>query len=411
MESKTTVEAQPKTVSTGISRGLVVLFAAACGLAAANLYYAQPILDHIARTFGASSATAGLVVTFAQIGYALGLALLVPLGDILARRRLVPVALTVTAVALVASAVSPGIGTLIAVALLVGAGSTVAQMLVPMAASLADDDSRGRVVGQVMTGLLLGILLARTVSGVVAGIAGWRAVYVVAALLCTAMALILARVLPREHDRPRIAYRSLLHSTLALFRAERLLRRRALFGALAFAAFSAFWTTMAFILSGAPFHYGDTTIGLFGLVGAAGALTANVAGRWADRAMTRLTTTVFAVLIAVSFLPLWLGDHSLWLMIVGILVMDIGVQGLQVTNQSIIYRLAPNARSRINSSYMVCYFVGGAIGSAVGGWLYGSHGWAGVCLFGGGLGLVAVLLAAVDGIRRTSHDPAPALAA
>ena len=400
-----------QTRTMGISRGLVVLFAVACGLAAANLYYAQPVLDHIARTYGASSATAGLVVTFSQVGYALGLALLVPLGDILARRRLVPAALAVTAVALVASSAAPGVGFLIGVALLVGAGSTVAQMLVPMAASLADDDSRGRVVGMVMTGLLLGILLARTVSGIVAGIAGWRAVYVVAAVLCAAMAIVLARVLPGEHDRPRLSYLSLLRSTADLFLAEPLLRRRAAFGALGFAAFSAFWTTMAFVLSRAPFHYGDATIGLFGLVGAAGALAANIAGRWADRDLTRLTTTVFALLVGVSFLPLWFGGHSLWLMILGILVLDVGVQGLQVTNQSIIYRLAPEARSRINSSYMVCYFVGGALGSAVGSWLYGEHRWAGVCIFGAGLGAAALLLALVDVVRRTSHRAAPAGAA
>ena len=394
------------TPGAGMSGGLVLLFAVACGLTVANLYYAQPILDNIARTFGAGTATAGLVVTLSQIGYAVGLALLVPLGDILNRRRLLPLVLVATAVGLTASALSPTIGVLIAVALLVGAGSTVAQMLVPMAASLATESTRGRVVGRVMSGLLLGILLARTVSGLIAGVASWRVVYGAAAVVMVALALVLGRVLPVEGERPAIGYGTLLRSTLALFLAERLLRRRILFGALGMAAFSVFWTTMAFVLSAAPYHYGDAAIGLFGLVGAAGALCATLAGRWADRDLTRRTTTVFAVLVAASFVPLWLGGHDLTMMIVGILVLDVGVQGLQVTNQSIIYRLAPDARSRINSAYMVCYFIGGAIGSAGGSWCYANHGWAGVCVFGGALGLVAVVLALHDVVRGAEHTAA-----
>jgi len=410
--TETTTEAGTTgTPGAGMSGGLVLLFAVACGLAVANLYYAQPILDNIAHTFGAGTATAGLVVTLSQIGYALGLALLVPLGDMLNRRRLLPLVLVATAVGLTASALSPTIGVLIAVALLVGAGSTVAQMLVPMAASLATDSTRGRVVGRVMSGLLLGILLARTVSGLIAGVTSWRVVYGVAAAVMVVLALVLARALPPEHERPAIGYGTLLRSTITLFLAERILRRRILFGALGMAAFSVFWTTMAFVLSGAPYHYGDAAIGLFGLVGAAGALCATLAGRWADRDLTRRTTTVFALLVAVSFVPLWLGGHDLAMMIVGILVLDVGVQGLQVTNQSIIYRLAPDARSRINSAYMVCYFLGGALGSAGGAWSYAHHGWAGVCVLGAGLGVVAVILALHDVVRGAEHTADEAAAA
>ncbi|MGD0880374.1 MAG: MFS transporter [Acidimicrobiales bacterium] len=388
------------STEAGLPRGLVVVFAVACGLSVANLYYAQPILDNITRSFGTSEATAGLVVTLSQIGYALGLALLVPLGDILARRRLLPVVLVITTAGLVVSALAPSIGVLVGVALIVGAGSTVAQMLVPMAASLADERTRGRVVGQVMSGLLLGILLARTVSGLVAGAASWRAVYLMAAAVSVVMAVVLGRVLPKEKERPAIRYGTLLRSTVTLFASEPLLRRRALFGALGFAAFSVYWTTMAFVLSGSPYHYGDSTIGLFGLVGAAGALCANFAGRWADRGLTRLTTLVFAALVGISFLPLWIGGHDLAMMIVGVVVLDVGVQGIQVTNQSIIYRLAPEARSRINSAYMVCYFVGGALGSAVGSRLYGSERWAGVCLLGAGIGAVMVIAAVLDSVRH-----------
>jgi predicted MFS family arabinose efflux permease len=387
-----------------LSQSLVLVLAVSCGLCAANLYYAQPVLHTIARSLGTGAGTAGLIVTFSQIGFAIGLALLVPLGDLKPRRILVPIVLVVTAAALVASAVAPSIGVLIAVALLVGAGSVVAQMLVPLAASLADDDHRGRVVGTVMSGLLVGILLARTVSGLVAGVSNWRVVYLVAAGLTIAMAVVLRRVLPAEFERPQLGYAILLATVARLLVHEPVLRRRALFGALGFAAFSVFWTTMAFLLASSPYHYGDVTIGLFGLIGAAGALCANFAGRWVDRDLSTATTLVFAACIALSFLPLWWGRHDLVMLIVGIVVLDIGVQGLQVTNQSLIYRLAPELRSRITSGYMVCYFAGGAAGSALGSSLYDGHGWSGVCALGSAIGIVAVLLAAAEARRPHRAD-------
>jgi predicted MFS family arabinose efflux permease len=390
-------------VSPRLTRGLVLTFAVACGVSVANLYYAQPILSTVAKSLGASSGTAGLIVTFSQIGYAAGLALLVPLGDLLSRRRLLPVLLAVTAAALVMSASAPGIGVLIAAALLVGTGSVAAQLLVPMAASLADAERRGRTVGTVMTGLLLGILLARTVSGAMAGLAGWRVVYVMGAVLTLVIAAVLWFVLPAERPRERVRYTTLLATTVRLFATERVLRRRAGFGALGFAAFSVLWTTIAFLLAGPPYHYGDAVIGLFGLVGAAGALCANFAGRWVDRELGGITTLVFALCIALSFLPLWYGQHNLALLIVGILVLDVGVQGLQVTNQSMIYRLAPHAHSRVNSAYMVCYFAGGAIGSAVASSVYGSSHWTGVCLLGAVIGAVAVLAAVVGALPRRGH--------
>ncbi|HEX3981328.1 MAG TPA: MFS transporter [Acidimicrobiales bacterium] len=390
----------PAQRNSDISRGLVLLLAAACGLSVANLYYAQPVLDAIAKTFGTSSGTAGLVVTLGQIGYAVGLALLVPVGDLVARRRLVPIVLVISAGALILSAVAPSIGVLIAVALIVGAGSVMAQVLVPMAASLAADDRRGQVVGTVMSGLLLGILLARTVSGVVADVSSWRVVYAMAAVLMVVLAAVLARFLPDEKERPRISYGSLLRTTAQLVVREPILQRRAWFGALGFACFSVFWTTMAFLLSGAPYHYGELTIGLFGLVGAGGALAATLAGRWADRRSTKASTLACTVCMGVSFLALWYGRHSLVMLIVGILVLDIGTQGLQVTNQSMIYQLGHSIRSRVTSAYMVCYFAGGALGSAIGAFLYDSRRWAGVCVLGAGLGIVATGSAVIDALRR-----------
>jgi predicted MFS family arabinose efflux permease len=389
----------PTRPAAPISRALVVLLAVACGLSVANLYYAQPILATLARTFGVSSQDAGLIVTLSQAGYAVGLALLVPLGDLVHRRRIIPVILTLTSAALLASAIAPSIAVLAGVAVLVGAGSVVAQMLVPLAASLASDEQRGGVVGLVMSGLLLGILLARTASGLIAGAAGWRSVYITAAALTLALAVVLRRRLPDEVERPRIGYRALLASTTRLIVSEPALRRRAIYGALGFAAFSVFWTTIAFLLAGAPYHYGEATIGLFGLVGAAGALCASAAGRWADRGGTRASTLLFAGLIAASFVVLSAGRHSLAALIAGIVILDLGVQGLHVTNQSIIYAIAPALRSRINSVYMVCYFAGGALGSSLGSHIYTGHQWPGVCELGALIGAIAVVGALVDLLR------------
>lgn len=395
--------ARSATAGTGISGPLTLLFAVATGLAAANLYYAQPLLHTIARDFGVSSATAGLVVTCGQLGYAVGLALLVPVGDLVNRRRLIPGLLVFTSGALAASAASPDIGVLIALALLVGVGSVVAQMVVPMAASMADDEHRGRVVGTVMSGLLLGILLARTTSGLIAGASSWRVVFVAAAVVMLVMAVVLGRGLPDEGARPRIGYGGLLKTTVGVLAGEALLRRRAAYGALSFAMFSIFWTTAAFLLAGAPYHYSDTVIGLFGLVGAAGALCANVAGRLADRGITHAATLGFTIIAASAWLPLWLGRTHLGWLILGIVLLDVGGQGLQITNQSLIYRLRPDARSRVNSAYMAVFFPGGAIGSVIGASVYDGHGWAGVCVAGTAVGALLVLGAVIGFVRARFH--------
>ena len=391
----------------GIRPAMVWLLAVACGLSVANLYYAQPLLDTIASTFDTSAGTAGLIVTLAQVGYAVGLALVVPLGDLLDRRRLVPAVLLLSAGALAVSGFAPGIGVLIALAAVIGLGSVAAQLLVPFAAELASDAERGRVVGQVMSGLLLGILLARTVSGAIAGLADWRAVYWVASVVAVGLSLVLLRFLPSDGRRTSVAYLTLLAETVRLMRTESLLRRRALLGALGFAAFSAFWTTLAFLLSAAPFDYGDAMIGLFGLIGAAGALAATSAGRLADRGWTALTTAACSAMVLVSFAVLWVGRTSVVAVIVGILVLDVGVQGLQVTNQSLIYTLAPEARSRITSAYMVCYFIGGALGSAVGGALFQAGGWGAVCALGAGLGVAALVVSLLDRVRPVVASAQP----
>lgn len=382
-----------------MSRGLIVLFAVATGQAVASNYLAQPLLDAIRREFAVSSGVAGLIVTSAQVGYAAGLILLLPLGDLLERRGLITALAGITAVSLAAAGAAPSIGLFMGAAGLVGLTSVMAQILVPFAASLAPAAERGRVVGTVMSGLLLGILLARTAAGLVAQIAGWRAVYWLAAVLMLGMTFVLHRTLPIYRERTALDYPRLLGSVFVIARAEPILRRRAAFAVTSFASFSVLWTSLAFMLAREPYTYGEGTIGLFGLVGAAGALTASLAGRFSDRGWSRRLTGAAAVILVAAYPVLWLGGASLAALVAGILILDIGAQTLHITNQGEIYRLRPEARSRVNAFYMTACFIGAAGGSAASAFVYGARGWAGVCVLGTLVGLAALALWIVE-LRR-----------
>ncbi len=384
----------------GMSRGLIALFAIATGQAVASNYLAQPLLEAIRRDFGVSAGLAGLIVTVAQLGYAAGLVFLLPLGDLFERRRLITSLAGITALLLAAAALAPSIGLFMVAAGFIGFTSVIAQILVPFAASLSPEAERGRVVGVVMSGLLLGILLARTASGLVAQLAGWRAVYGLAAILMAAQMIVLYKRLPTYRQRVSLNYPRLLASVLAIARAEPVLRWRAVYGALSFAAFSVLWTTLAFLLSGPHYGYGEATIGLFGLVGATGAAAATLAGRFSDRGWKNRLTGLSSLLILVSFLFIWRGATSLGALLVGIVVLDIGAQALHITNQSEIYRLQPDARSRINAFYMVSCFIGAAAGSATAAFAYSTDGWDGVCILGAGFGLASTLWWAVELARR-----------
>lgn len=397
----------PVRPGSGIGHGTVWLFAVATGVSVANLYYSQPLLDMIAGRLGLSHSVAGLTVTFSQLGYALGLVLLLPLGDLLDRRRLAPAAAAGTACALAAVAVAPSAAPLLGAALAVGLGATTAQMLVPYAADLATDEERGKVVGTVMSGLLLGILLARTAAGYLAELGGWRSVYATAAGVMLVLAATLWWRLPDLPSHSTLRYPALLASTLRILGEEPVLRLRAALGGLAFANFSVLWTSLTFLLSGAPYHYSSGAIGLFGLLGAAGAMAASAAGRVSDRGGSAATTTVTGVLLALSWLPLVLGAHRLWALAVGIVVLDLAVQGLHVTNQSQIYRLRPEARSRITSVYMTSYFIGGALGSLLAPLAYDEAGWGGVSALGAAIGCATVLVWLVSPSSRR-HGPRPA---
>ena len=391
-----------------LSRGLVVLIAVATGAVVANLYYAQPILHQVARAFHSGPAATSSIITATQIGYAAGLLLVVPLGDLHPRRGLVARLFCVAAVALVACALAPSLWFFAVASVAVGGASVAGQVMIPFAADLAPAERRGRVVARVMTGLLLGILLARTVSGLVAQAAGWRAIYWLSAAVMVVFAAVLWRLLPAEGPRPHRSYVELVGSSLRLLAEEPVLRRRAWHGACAFAAFSVLWTTIAFLLSGSPYHYSNAVIGLFGLVGAGGIVAANLAGKLADSARVPATTISAGVLLAGSFVLLWAGRTSLAALITGIVVLDMGTQGMQITNQAVIYALRPDARSRINGAYMVCYFVGGAVGSLAAGTLYAGHGWAGVCLLGVGFGVLTLSVSAAGALRRPARARAGA---
>jgi predicted MFS family arabinose efflux permease len=373
--------------------------AVATGVVVANLYYAQPLLHQVARSFHSGSGPTSLIITCTQVGYAAGLLLVVPLGDLHPRRRLVTQIFAVAVLALVACAVAPNLWSFGLASVAVGLASVAGQVMIPFAADLAPPERRGRVVARIMSGLLLGILLARTVSGLVAQIAGWRAIYWLSAGLMVLFAVILGRALPDEGPRPQRSYLSLVTSSLRLLADEPVLRRRAWHGACGFACFSVLWTTIAFLLSGAPYHYSNAVIGLFGLVGAGGILAANAAGKLADAERHTASTLVAGVLLVGSFAILWSGRTSLAALIVGIIVLDVGTQGMQITNQSIIYALAPDARSRINSAYMVCYFIGGAIGSVLAGTIYASRGWSGICVLGAAFGLLSLAMTVFDRLR------------
>ena len=394
-----------------ISPALVLVLAAACGIAVANLYYAQPLLHELAAAFDASAAATGLVVTLTQAGYAAGLVLLVPLGDLVERRGLVVAVLGLAALALAGSALAGSLAVFELIALGVGCTTVAAQILVPMAADLAAPERRGRVVGVVMSGLLIGILLSRTLSGLVAAALGWRTVYWVAAALMVGLATTLRLVLPRDLPARRLRYPALLRSTGSLLRSEPVLRRRALLGALGFAAFSVLWTTLAFLLSGTPYHYGLAVIGLFGLVGAAGALCANLAGHLADRGWARPATLAFSLFAGAAFLLMLPGRTLLLPLIAGIVLLDVGVQGIHITNQTLIYRLRGDARSRLTSAYMTSYFVGGAAGSATAGGVYAGWGWTGVCVLGLAIAAALVGVWAWDAARPSAGDAGPPEAA
>jgi predicted MFS family arabinose efflux permease len=380
----------PPEAAAPLASRTVWLFAALTGLTVANLYYHQPLLGEMARGFGVPESRAGLISTVTQVGYALGLLLFVPLGDVRERRGLVTAMLIAVAVALAGAALAPSFGWLALASFAVGATTIVPQLLIPFAAGLAGQRERGRVVGLVMGGLLIGVLAARTVSGFLGAAFGWRSVFAAAAALMLLLAVAVRRWLPRNDPAADLGYGELLRSLLRLARTEPLLREAAALGAMAFGAFSAFWTTLVFRLGDPPLHYGARAAGLFGLVGIVGATAAPLVGRLSDRRSPRATVGVgLGILVAAYLLFLAFGG-SLAGLVVGVIVLDAGSQAVNVSNQARIYGLPAALHGRLNTVYMVAFFAGGSVGSFLSTWAWGHARWVGVCAVG--LGHLAVAL-------------------
>ncbi|GFE12693.1 MFS transporter [Streptomyces glebosus] len=389
-----------------LSRGVVILFAVACGAAVANVYFSQPLLVTMGQDLAMSPALVGSVVTLTHVGYGLGLFFLVPLGDVADRRRLIVAQLLLLVVALVVVAAAHTAAILLVGMAVMGLLAVVTQTLVAFAASLAPPAGRGRVVGLVTSGVVIGILLARTASGLMADLAGWRSVYLASASLTALLALILYRVLPHHSDAPptTLRYGQLLRSTITLFGRERLLRLRALFGLLIFAAFSTLWSSVALPLSEAPYFLPHSAIGALGLIGVAGALAATLAGRLNDRGLSGRTTGIALALLAASWLPLAFTRSSLWALCVGVILLDLAVQAVHVTNQTLIYALHPDAGSRLIGGYMVFYSIGSATGAIAATSLYAVAGWGAVCALGAAFSCLALALWAFT--RHRIADPA-----
>ncbi|WP_416772557.1 MFS transporter [Pseudomonas sp. RHF3.3-3] len=391
-----TLEAPASTdiAQTGsrLSRVTVLLFAVACGLSVGNVYYAQPLLDAMADTFAMDHATVGIVVSLSQVGYGLGLLLLVPLGDLLNRRRLIVGQMLLSVLALLLAALAPDSAWLLLGMSLIGLLAVVTQTLVAYAAQLAAPGERGQVVGSVTSGIVVGLLLARTVAGGMADLAGWRSVYLLSALLTLLMAVALWQVLPRhEPPKPRQGYGALIVSLLGLFREEKVLRDRAVLAMLIFAAGTVLWTPLVLPLSAPPLSLSHTGIGLFGLAGAASALGAARAGHWADRGRAQWVSGLALTMMLLSWLPIAFTQSSLWALLLGVVTLDLGLQAVHVTSQALIYSVRPQAQSRLAAGYMLFYSVGSASGAVGATAMYAWGGWPGVCLLGAAISATALV--------------------
>jgi len=381
------------TSTRDLSPATVLLFAVACGLSVANIYFAQPLLDNMARDLDITPAVIGIVVTLTQIGYAFGLVLIVPLGDLVDRRRLIVGQTLLSAFALVVVGTASNAIVLLAGMVLVGLLAVVIQVLVAFAATLATPAARGRTIGTVTSGVVSGILLARFAAGALADIGGWRLVYLTSAALTLVLSALLAQALPRHQPQPMagVSYAKLLRSTAELFVQEPILRERATFALLIFASFSVCWSSVVLPLAAPPFSLSHATIGMLGIAGLAGALAARNSGRLADRGWAQRTTGLSLFLMLAGWAPIACLHSSLWLVLAGVVMIDFAVQAIHVTNQSLIVAARPDAASRLVGGYMVFYSIGSGVGAISSTMAYASAGWVGVCMLGAAISATALL--------------------
>lgn len=388
--------------ASSMPRYMTLLFAVVCGMSVANIYFAQPLLDHLSREFGIDYSTIGILITITQIFYAVGLLLLVPLGDLLNQRRLIIGQMLLSVVALIIVGTASSSTVLFVGMASVGLLAVVTQTLVAFAATMAAPAERGRVVGMVTSGIVIGILLARSISGILTDLAGWRSVYLFSAALMLCMVCTLFRVLPNvEREVKTLSYAQLLSSVFMLFVQERVLRIRAILALLIFTAFSILWTSVVLPLSAPPLSLSHTAIGAFGLAGIVGALVAARAGKLADQGHGQRTTGIALLLLLISWWFISFTEQSLLALVIGIVLLDLAVQAVHVTNQSIILTLRMEARSRLTAGYMVFYSIGSATGSIASTQIYSHYGWNGVCWLGASVSAVAFLFWAVT-LRATN---------
>jgi len=364
----------------------------ATGLVVANIYYNQPLLADMANTFGVSDKKAQQISLFTQIGYATGLLFIVPLADMLKRKRLILIDFVLMIISLIASAMAPSVTILMIAGFLVGVSSIIPQLLIPMAAHLAKPHERGKKIGFVMSGLLIGILLSRTLSGFIGEHFGWRSMFYIAAGLMLLIWVMIFLFLPEIEPDYKGNYGKLMKSLIHLVKTQPKLRLAAFRGALCFAGFSAFWTTLVFLLKQPQFNEGSAAAGMFGLVGAFGAVAVGFMGRLSDK-MDAYKLSIYTLsLILISFIVFYFSSHSIIGLIIGVILLDMGVQATHISNQSIIFALIPEARNRINTVYMVSYFIGGALGTFFASLVWKNYEWNGVCAIGTALSVIVIIV-------------------
>ncbi|WP_368488685.1 MFS transporter [Clostridium sp. BJN0013] len=365
-----------------IDSRLVWIMAIICGVTVANLYYNQPLLGDLSRSLNVPTKDIGLVSTFTQIGYGMGMFFIIPLGDIIERKGMILKLLLASAISLLLFASCKDAKVLIGCSFLVGFTTVIPQLIVPFAAELSSPEERGRVLGTVLSGLLAGILLARTISGFIGTFLGWRSMYYIATILMIILYVAVIKFLPKSQPLSKESYKNILISLKDIIKKEPLLREASLSGAMMFGAFSIFWTTIIFFLESPNYNMGSKAAGLFSLIGISGVIAAPIIGSFSDKKGTKFTVGISIFFAAAGFVIFFIFGHKIIGLIIGLILLDLGTQSGQVSNQTRVHSLSPEARNRLNTVFMVAYFIGGALGSFIGTYSWNLYGWTGVCISG-----------------------------
>lgn len=375
-----------------LTKLLISIMAITCGLTVANLYYIQPLLGDMAKSFNVHEVSVGSAAMLTQIGYAVGMIFILPLGDIKERKNLITIILLFSVISLFIMAFSQNIYMLIVSSFAVGFTSIIPQLIIPLAAQLSNPNERGKIIGTVMSGLLIGILVSRTISGLIGNYFGWRVVYIVAAIMMIILTLVLRKVIPITNPISEVRYFDLLKSLPKLIKNEPILREASLNGALMFAAFSAFWTALTFLLESPHYNMGSQAAGLLGLVGIVGALAAPLVGKLADKKGSRYVIGICIIIVSLSYILFLILGFKMIGLIIGVILLDLGVQSSNISNQARVHSMNEEKRNRINTVYMVSFFLGGSLGSFLGSSAYSNFGWVGVCIFGISTQIIALII-------------------